>query len=78
MIGAVGPAVLNGQARVFAKTQTGSSEMIQHHKIARDSAVKPKSQAMITLKTLIISAPAERRDTFDQIKGRTTLVRHVA
>ncbi|MFN4128220.1 MAG: IS110 family transposase [Paracoccaceae bacterium] len=71
-------SVLNGQASSLAKTQTGSSEMIRHIKIARDSAVKAKSQAMITLKTLIINAPMNLRDTLDQIKGRTALVRHVA
>jgi len=37
--------------------------MIRHIKIVRDSAVKAKSQAMITLKTMIINAPAELRDT---------------
>ena len=71
-------SVLNGQATAQAKAQTGSSEMIRHLKIARDSAVKAKSQAMITLKTLIINAPAELRDALDQIKGRTGLVRHIA
>ncbi len=71
-------SVLNGQATAPAKTQTGSSEMIRHLKIARDSAVKAKSQAMITLKTLIINAPAELRDALDQIRGPISLVRHVA
>ncbi|MDO9525563.1 MAG: IS110 family transposase [Gemmobacter sp.] len=71
-------SVLNGQASSLAKTQTGSSEMIRHIKIARDSAVKAKSQAMITLKTLIINALMDLRDTVDQIKGRTALVLHVA
>ena len=33
-------SVLSGQATAPAKTQTGSSEMIRHLKIARDSAVK--------------------------------------
>jgi len=50
----------------------------RHLKIARDSAVKAKSQAMITLKTLIINAPAELRDTLDVIRGPILLVRHVA
>lgn len=71
-------SVLNGQATAFAKTQTGSSEMIRHLKVARDSAVKAKSQAMITLKTLIVNAPADLRDTLDGIAGRITLVRHIA
>lgn len=71
-------STLNGQATALAKAQTGSSEMIRHIKIARDSAVKAKSQAMITLKTLIINAPAELRDALDQIKGRIGLIRYAA
>lgn len=71
-------SVLSGQATALAKAQTGSSEMIRHIKIARDSAVKAKSQAMITLKTLIINAPTELRDALDQIKGRIGLIRHAA
>lgn len=71
-------SVLNGQATAVAKTQTGSSEMIRHLKVARDSAVKAKSQAMITLKALIVNAPAELRDMLDGIRGRVALVRHVA
>lgn len=71
-------SVLNGQATARAKTQGGTSEMIRHIKIARDSAVKAKSQAMVTLKTLIINAPAELRADLDQIRGPITLVRHIA
>ena len=71
-------SVLNGQATATAKAQTGSSEMIRHLKIARDSAVKAKSQAMITLKTLIINAPTELRETLDGIRGPISLIRHVA
>lgn len=71
-------SVLNGQATAKAKAQTGSSEMIRHLKIARDSAVKSKSQAMITLKTLIINAPTELRDALDGIRGPISLVRYVA
>ncbi|WP_424930756.1 IS110 family transposase [Amaricoccus tamworthensis] len=58
-------SVLNGQSTAQAKAQNGSSEMIRHLKIARDSAVKEKCQAMITLKTLVINAPAELRDALD-------------
>lgn len=36
-------SVLNGQASALAKTKAGSSEMIRHIKVARDSAVKAKS-----------------------------------
>lgn len=71
-------SVLSGQATALAKTQTGLSEMIRHLKIARDSAVKAKSQAMITLKTLIINAPEALRATLDQIRGPISLIRHIA
>ena len=71
-------SVLNGQASAQAKSQTGSSEMIRHLKIARDSAVKAKSQAMVTLKTLIINSPAELRETVDQIRGPISLIRYIA
>ena len=33
---------------------------------------------MITLKTLIINAPVELRDTLEKINGRITLIRHLA
>jgi transposase len=71
-------SVLSGQATARPKTQTGSSEMIRHLKIARDTAVKSRSQAMVTLKTLIINAPAGLRDTLDKIRGKIALIRHIA
>lgn len=71
-------SILNGQATAIAKSQGGTSEMIRHLKVARDSAVKAKSQAMITLKTLIINAPAELRASLEHIRGPISLVRHLA
>jgi len=71
-------SVLSGQAIAAPKTQTGSVEMIRHLKVARDTAVKSRSVAMVTLKTLIINAPAALRDGLDQIRGKVALIRHVA
>lgn len=71
-------SVLSGQAIADPKTQTGSVEMIRHLKIVRDTAVKSRSQAMVTLKTLIINAPADLRDVLDQINGKMALIRHIA
>ena len=71
-------SVLSGQATAVPKTQTGSSEMIRHLKIARDTAVKSRSQAMVTLKNLIINAPAVLRKILDQIRGKVALIRHIA
>ncbi|MEP5762749.1 MAG: transposase [Litoreibacter sp.] len=52
--------------------------MVRHLKVARGTAVKSRSQAMVILKTLIINAPADLRDTLDQIRGRVGLIRRVA
>jgi transposase len=71
-------SVLAGQAIAEPKTHSGSVEMIRHLKIARDTAVKSRSQAMVTLKTLIINAPASLRDGLDQISGKIALIRHIA
>lgn len=71
-------SVLSGQAIAHPKTQTGSVEMIRHLKIVRDTAVKSRSQAMVTLKTLIINAPADLREVLHQINGKMALIRHIA
>jgi len=69
---------LSGQAIAAPKTQSGSVEMIRHLKVAYYTAVKSRSVEMVTLKTLIINAPVELRDAFDQIKGKVALIRHIA
>ena len=64
-------SVLSGQATAQPKTQTGSSEMIRHLKIARDTGVKSRAQAMVTLKTLIINAPADLRENWIQSEEKS-------
>lgn len=54
-------AVLAGKATGVPKTADGTSEMIREIKIARDTAVKARTQAIITLKTLVVTAPDELR-----------------
>lgn len=71
-------AVLAGQATACPKTGTGTAEMIRQIKVARDTAVKGRAQAMLTLKTLIVNAPAALREQLDRIAGRVTLVRHLS
>ena len=53
--------------------------MIRHLKVARDAAVKAKTQAqaMLTLKAIIVSAPAELREQLEGVRGRLALVRHL-
>ena len=52
--------------------------MIRHLKAARDTAVKSRTQAMVTLKTIIINAPAALRQALDRIIGKMTPIRHLA
>jgi len=70
-------AVLGGQATAEPKSGTSSVEMIRHLKIARDAAVKAKTQAMLTLKAIIVSAPAELPEQLEGVRGRLALVRHL-
>lgn len=58
-------AVLAGTATAVPKSADGTVEMIRQVKIAKDTAVKARSQAMITLKTVVVTAPADLRDQLD-------------
>ena len=71
-------AVLSGQATALPKAGTSSVEMIRHLKVARDTAVKGRSQAMQTLKAIIVSSPVALREQLDRLTGKMTLVRHLA
>jgi transposase len=71
-------AVLSGQARAAPKAGTSSVEMIRHLKVARDTAVKSRTQAMVTLKTIIVNAPAALRESLDGLTGKMALIRHLA
>jgi transposase len=55
-------AVLSGAATAVPKAADGSVEMIRQIKIARDTAVKSRTQAMVTLKALIVNAPDDLRE----------------
>jgi transposase len=52
--------------------------MIRHLKVARDTAVKARTQAMLALKAIIVGAPAALREQLDKIRGTMALVRHLA
>lgn len=71
-------AVLAGQAIGQPKSGTSTVEMIRHLKIARDTAVKGRTQAMQTLKAIIVCSPAALREALDKVAGKMTLVRHLA
>ena len=63
-------AVLAGIATAVPKTADGASEMVRQIKVARDTAVKARSSAIITLKTLIVNAPGELRETLEPLTDR--------
>ena len=69
--------VLAGQATTCPKSGTSAVEMIRQIKVVRDTAVKCRARAMITLKTLIVYAPAALREQLDHLRGRVSLVRHL-
>ncbi len=52
--------------------------MIRHLQVARGTAVKARSQAMQTLKAMIVSAPSALREQLDHLSGKMTLLRHLA
>jgi transposase len=68
-------AVLSGRARATPKAADGQIEMLRQIKIAKDTAVKARTQAMITLKTLVITAPPELREQLDGLPKMTLIER---
>ena len=68
-------SVLAGIATAVPKTADGASEMVRQIKIARDTAVKARSSAIIALKALIVNAPDELRETLDPLTDRQLIKR---
>ncbi len=58
-------AVLAGVADSTPKSGDGEVEMIRMLKSARDSAVKTRTQAANQMKALVVTAPADLRDTLN-------------
>jgi transposase len=63
-------AVVSGRARTIPKTGTGSVEMIRVLRVARRSAVKQHSQALLQLQSLADTAPDGLRDTLNPLRYR--------
>ena len=63
-------AVLAGVADAIPKSGEGEVEMIRMLKGAKDSAIKARTQAVNQMKALVVTAPAELRETLD---GLTTI-----
>ena len=70
-------AVLAGRATATPKAADGQIEMLRQIKIAKDTAVKARTAAMVTLKTLVITAPPELREQLEGL-SRMALIERCA
>ena len=68
-------AVLAGVAGATPKSGEGEVEMIRMLKIARNSAIKARTQAVNQMKALVITAPAGLRETLDNLATRDLVTR---
>jgi transposase len=66
-------AVLSGAASAIPKAADGTVEMIRQVKIAKDTATKARSQAIITLKTILVNAPAELRERLEPLGDKALI-----
>jgi transposase len=66
-------AVLAGQAAAIPKSADGTAEMIRQIKIARDTARKAKTTAMITLKALTVTVPGELREQLNGLSDKALI-----
>ena len=68
-------SVLSGIATAIPRPPTESAEMVRQIKIARDTAVKARSAAIIALKTLIVNAPDALRESLDPLTDKKLIDR---
>ena len=69
--------VLAGNAAAVPKTADGTVEMIRQIKVAKDVAVKARTSAMITLKSVVVTAPAPLREVLQPL-SRMALIHRCA
>jgi transposase len=70
-------AVLSGRAAVVPKTADGPTEALRVLKLARDSAVKARTQAINQLRAVLISADPQLRESLSGLSA-TRLIRACA
>lgn len=68
-------AVLSGEAVAVPKRADGTVEMIRQIKIARDTARKGRTAAIVTLKALMVTSPAELREQFEGFTDKVLIDR---
>jgi transposase len=64
-------AALSGQARAVPKSGDGHAEAIRAFKMARDSAVKSRTQAINQLKAVLVTADPAVREPLSGLSART-------
>ncbi len=65
--------VLSGEATAVPKSADGTVEMIRQIKIARDTARKARTAAIVTLKALIVTSPADLREQLDGLTDKVLM-----
>ena len=68
-------AVLAGVADATPKSGEGEVEMIRMLKSAKDSAVKARTQAINQVRAIVVTAPAELRETLDGLSASALVAR---
>ncbi len=68
-------AVLAGVADATPKSGEGEVEMIRMLKNTKDSAVKARTQAINQVKAIVVTAPAELRETLDGLSTTALVAR---
>ena len=68
-------SVLAGLSTAVPKSADGAAEMVRQIKVARDTAVKAKSAAIIALKTLVVNAPSDLREALEPLTDRKLIDR---
>jgi transposase len=74
---AAAQAVINGDATATPKTGNGPVEKIRVYKIAKDSAVKARRQAINQLRAILVNAEPDLRESFAGL-GRMALITRCA
>jgi transposase len=71
-------SVLAGTATAVPKAADGAVEMMRQIKVARDTAVKARTSAIITLKQIVVNAPPELREQLAPLSDKALLDRCAA
>ena len=69
-------SVLAGTSTTIPKTADGLVEMIRQIKMARDTARKGRTAAIITVGAMIINAPAKLRESLDGLSNKSRSLIH--